>query len=89
MDWVWVVGFLGWPVMWWFGYMQAKEKVQEPTLAGALPPQDDTGRFLVVARLKSGARARQILERAKVGDGEVVELWDGDTCRGRKGPTEG
>ncbi len=87
MDWLWIAGFLGWPVMWWWGHTQAKEK--PPTLAGELPPQDGTGRFLVVARVRSGARARQIFERATVGEREAVELWDGSTCRGRKGPTEG
>ncbi len=86
MDWLLIAAFLGWPLMWWFGTRQAKEQAAERTLAMETPPQVEEGRFLVVARTASGARARKMFELGKAGAGEVLELWDGPNCRGRKGP---
>lgn len=87
MDWLLVVAFLGWVPAWYAGYRM--HKPVERTLAMEAPPESQDGRFLVVARTSSGARARQMYERGQAGKGESLELWDGITCRGRKGPTEG
>lgn len=83
MTWLLLVGFGAWPLLVWVGY-----RLRPKALPSTSPLVSD-GRFLVVLRTAKGARARQMLERAQVGEDEVMELWDGDTCRGRKGPTGG
>lgn len=83
MDWLLVVTILGWPVAWYLGFRS------RPTVALPAPEGAEDGRWRVVAVARSGARARQMYERATPGDGETVAVYDGITCRGQKGSTEG
>lgn len=78
-----LIGVLGWlcvPVAYWVGTRASKPLVQ----GGPVPPEVEPDRFVVVARLSRGGRARQMFERGTPGEGEALELWDGATCRGRK-----
>ena len=86
MDWLLIAAFLGWPAAWYLGFRMRELKAPEPSMDA--PPGAAEDRFLVVARLGSGARARQMFERATVAPNEAIELWDGLTCRGRKGSPE-
>lgn len=87
MDWLGMIGYLCWPVVFLVGHRVGGKPV--PPALEAPPSGSEDKRFLVVARTASGSRAKQMFERASVGATEVIELWDGPTCRGRKGPTEG
>ena len=90
---IWLVvalaGYLGWPVCYWWGSRATSVAPDAPqTLeAEALPDGVGSARFLVVARTNSGSRARQMFENGSAGPDEALEIWDGETCRGRKGPT--
>lgn len=91
MDWFTVVSVLLWipvgGVGWWLGQ---KDRSKAQPFTAALPPSgSEDKRFLVVARTANGSRAKQMFERASIGPDEVLEFWDGNACRGRKGPTEG
>lgn len=78
-----VLGYLMWPVALYAGYLWGTKRREEPLVP--LPPGEVVGKYLVVARTASGARARQMFERGTAGTGETLELWDGPNCRGRKG----
>ena len=84
-----LVGYAGWPLCYWLG---SRARSAAPDAMAALeaeaPPEGvGVSRFLVVARTNSGSRARQMFENGAAGAGESLEIWDGETCRGRKGPT--
>jgi hypothetical protein len=84
-----LAGYLGWPVCYWLG-RRAQPAVPDAmaALEAEAPPEGvGSSRFLVVARTNSGSRARQMFENGAAGTGESLEIWDGETCRGRKGPT--
>ena len=84
---VWLVA-LGLPIATYFlGYrVGAKARV---LIAMQTPPvAEEAQQYLVVARTNSGTRARKMFELGSAGAGESLELWDGSTCRGRKGSTE-
>lgn len=83
-----ILGYLCWPLVFLVGHWVAKRPVEPVEPAMEAPPGAVEGRFLVVARTPSGARARQMFERGQAGKGETLELWDGITCRGQKGSTE-
>ena len=42
------------------------------------------GRYRVIQTTKDGRRARLMFERGRPGPGEVLEVYDGPHCRGRK-----
>lgn len=88
MAWVALGLFLCIPVALWAGY-RAGVKSVPPAPAYALADTPSTGqRFRVVLTTQAGSRARKMYEAAVVGSDEVLELWDGEACRGRKaGPT--
>lgn len=81
-----LLGYLLWPVAVYAGYLLGRQSVPPPMVP--LPPGDLVGKYLVVARTASGARARQMFERGEARPDETLELWDGSHCRGRKGRTE-
>jgi hypothetical protein len=83
MMWAVLAAILAWPLMAYAGY-RLGVKARPDLLGVKVPPEATDGRFLVVARTSSGARARQMYERGLAGPGESLELWDGATCRGRK-----
>jgi len=85
MEWLALAGGLLVPLAYWLGRRAGRvaESVMMD-LGGPLPPEVAEDRFIVVARLDRGSRARQMYECGEPGAGEVLELWDGATCRGRK-----
>lgn len=88
MAWVALGLFCALPLMGWYAYTLGRRAVPPAVTQEVVEAPGEAQRFRVTLNTRVGSRARKMYEAGQVGVDEVLELWDGEACRGRKlGPT--